>query len=346
MTAPLILAPREVRVLGLVADGLSDRAIGSRLGVSEDAVGALLSRAMLRMGTSCRTGAVVVAYREGFLRRCPARVQVPRMSPETTRVLGMVAAARSNREIGLALGIGEAAAGSRVRWLLRTFGAANRANLVKAAVDAGVLTQDLKLRVLAPEPSPSVAPQPKARKDSRRRARSAAAVVARTTPDRPSGSLLAALLGELGGARGSQIPEGRLDALILAGIADGRSRAEIAAELAVAPWAVHACLRRLNTDWEVRGDVLLTAEGYRRGLLPAQPDGAVSLTGSESNLLALLARHGSYAAVADVTGRCEDTVSTHAGRLFLVLGARTGANAVKRGVDTGVLALVPELVTA
>lgn len=341
MTTALILTPREVRVLALAADGLSDRAIGSRLGVSEDTVGTLLSRVMARVGVSCRAGAVVVAYREGFLQRRPARVQVPRLSPETARALALVGAGRSNREIGLVLGIGERAASSRVCWLMRAFGAVNRANLVRAAVDAGVLT-DLTAREVAAEPEPAAG----AGKALRSRVRSAPAAAARTTPERPPGSLLGALLDDLGGARGPEIPAGRLATLFLAGLADGYTRTETQGELGVTRSVIRTCLERLSRDWGVRGDVLLVAEGYRRGLLLPRPGESISLTVSESNLLVLLARHGSYVVIAEVMGRSTDTVSLHAGRLLAALKARNGAHAVKRGVDGGVLALAPEAVAA
>jgi HD-GYP domain-containing protein (c-di-GMP phosphodiesterase class II)/DNA-binding CsgD family transcriptional regulator len=61
------LSPREAAVLDLVADGLTNRAIGSRLGISPKTVNTHLEHAYSKLGVSTRVAAVVVADRHGWL---------------------------------------------------------------------------------------------------------------------------------------------------------------------------------------------------------------------------------------------------------------------------------------
>lgn len=61
------LSQREVEVLRLAADGLTNAAIGSRLFVSEATVKTYLSRAFEKLGVGDRTSAVRYALEEGLL---------------------------------------------------------------------------------------------------------------------------------------------------------------------------------------------------------------------------------------------------------------------------------------
>lgn len=61
------LSPREVEVLGLVAEGLSNADIGVRLHVSEATVKTHLLRAFTKLEVSDRTAAVTTAMRLGLL---------------------------------------------------------------------------------------------------------------------------------------------------------------------------------------------------------------------------------------------------------------------------------------
>ena len=61
------LSPREAEVLGLVAKGLSNRAIGEQLGISENSVKMHLKRIHFKLGASDRTEAVQIAVQRGFL---------------------------------------------------------------------------------------------------------------------------------------------------------------------------------------------------------------------------------------------------------------------------------------
>ncbi|HET6876642.1 MAG TPA: AAA family ATPase [Jatrophihabitans sp.] len=61
------LTARELEVLTLVADGLTNRQIGQRLFISEKTASVHLSNLMAKLGVSGRTEAVIVAHRRGIL---------------------------------------------------------------------------------------------------------------------------------------------------------------------------------------------------------------------------------------------------------------------------------------
>lgn len=65
--APTALTPRETEVLRLVAEGLSNRAIGERLFVGEATVKTHLLRAFEKLGVNDRTRAVTLAMERGLL---------------------------------------------------------------------------------------------------------------------------------------------------------------------------------------------------------------------------------------------------------------------------------------
>ncbi|MEU6699000.1 AAA family ATPase [Pseudonocardia sp. NPDC046786] len=73
---PAPLTPREHAVLEQVARGLTNRAIGARLFISEKTVSVHLSRVMAKLGASGRAEAVSVAHSRGLIGRPPD--QVPR----------------------------------------------------------------------------------------------------------------------------------------------------------------------------------------------------------------------------------------------------------------------------
>jgi DNA-binding NarL/FixJ family response regulator len=66
---PLIepLTPRETQVLMLLADGLSNKAIAARLGVSDETVKFHLTSIFGKLGASNRTDAVRQAIRRGLV---------------------------------------------------------------------------------------------------------------------------------------------------------------------------------------------------------------------------------------------------------------------------------------
>jgi DNA-binding NarL/FixJ family response regulator len=66
---PLVekLTPRETQVLSRLADGLSNKAIASRLGVSDETVKFHLASIFGKLGASNRTDAVSQALRRGLI---------------------------------------------------------------------------------------------------------------------------------------------------------------------------------------------------------------------------------------------------------------------------------------
>lgn len=71
MTSPLFgtrLSPRELDVLRLLAEGLTDAEVGRRLFITEDTVGSHLHRIRARFGVSPRAAVVRVGFERGYLR--------------------------------------------------------------------------------------------------------------------------------------------------------------------------------------------------------------------------------------------------------------------------------------
>ena len=66
---PLVepLTPRELQVLGLVADGLPNKAIAAALGISDETVKFHLGSIFGKLGASNRTDAVRMALRRGLI---------------------------------------------------------------------------------------------------------------------------------------------------------------------------------------------------------------------------------------------------------------------------------------
>ena len=62
------LTPRELEVLRLVADGRTNRQIGSALYISDKTASVHVSNLMAKLGVASRTEAASFAYREGLLR--------------------------------------------------------------------------------------------------------------------------------------------------------------------------------------------------------------------------------------------------------------------------------------
>jgi DNA-binding NarL/FixJ family response regulator len=64
-----VLTPREIEVLGLVADGLASKEIAVRLGLALNTVRNHVQRVNEKLGVRNKTAAVAVATRQGLIRR-------------------------------------------------------------------------------------------------------------------------------------------------------------------------------------------------------------------------------------------------------------------------------------
>jgi DNA-binding NarL/FixJ family response regulator len=61
------LTPREVEVLGLLAEGLSDREIAARLSISDRTAGNHVLHILQKLNVDSRTAAAVLAVRSGLV---------------------------------------------------------------------------------------------------------------------------------------------------------------------------------------------------------------------------------------------------------------------------------------
>lgn len=62
------LTERELEVLAVVSEGLTNRQVAARLGLAEDTVKTHLSRSMTKLGAADRTHAIAILLRSGILR--------------------------------------------------------------------------------------------------------------------------------------------------------------------------------------------------------------------------------------------------------------------------------------
>jgi DNA-binding NarL/FixJ family response regulator len=67
LTIPSVLTKRELEVLGLLAEGLAQREIATRLTIREKTVGSHIERILSKLGVRSRAQAVALAFREDLV---------------------------------------------------------------------------------------------------------------------------------------------------------------------------------------------------------------------------------------------------------------------------------------
>lgn len=148
MTAPVTagsirlgvpLTARELEVLSLVADGLSNEDIGRALRIAPTTVRTHLDRIGTKLGCGDRAGMVGAAFRSGQMRFVRSERDVE-LDDRKMQVLIRVARGLSNDEIAAELVMSAHTVKSRLRALFKVLGVGSRAALVKAALECGALT--------------------------------------------------------------------------------------------------------------------------------------------------------------------------------------------------------------
>jgi len=69
LTKPIELTPRELDVIRLVAEGLSNKEIGQLLAISPRTVNFHLDNLFAKLGVRSRTEAAIFALRQGWIER-------------------------------------------------------------------------------------------------------------------------------------------------------------------------------------------------------------------------------------------------------------------------------------
>jgi DNA-binding CsgD family transcriptional regulator len=100
---PELLSPREMDVLGLMAEGLTNRQIATRLWISEATVKSHVSHILAKLGRTDRTQAIVFAMRAGLVRpplsdgadQRRTETGSPRVSGSSSRGSGRIRRARA-----------------------------------------------------------------------------------------------------------------------------------------------------------------------------------------------------------------------------------------------------------
>lgn len=302
------LTAREVEVLGLAAEGKTNKEIGAAAGISADTARIHLDHAGAKLGSRDRARMVAVALRTGILPIDPTAAGEPAPVPESAdqspshseladheiEMLGLVAKGMSNGDVGAALGIPDKTVRSRMARIGSKLGAGSRAAMVAIAIRSGVL----------PVTDPA----------------------------------LADFHGELS-AREIEI----LDL-----VAEGKTTSDIAEALAIKPRAVETHLVRIGDELGVGDRAGMVAVALRTGILPIDPAAAgeptpttVSgeLSAREIEVLGLVAEGKTNKEISAALGISPVTVSFDLTRIGEKLGTGSQAAMVATAVRSGILLL-------
>jgi len=141
------LTARELQVVALVAEGMSNRAIAKQLWISEETVRAHMYHAGLRSGFGSRAGLVGFAIRTRQMPVAVTGTPPPGFKHQHFEVLVRIARGLSNEEISAELGLSFQAVKSRVRRVLELLGVERREAAVMAGFVCGVLSLVPRQRV-------------------------------------------------------------------------------------------------------------------------------------------------------------------------------------------------------
>ncbi|GLZ36243.1 hypothetical protein Lesp02_84300 [Lentzea sp. NBRC 105346] len=137
------LSARELQVLRLLAQGLSNAAIGDRLGLALDTIRVFVRKVFARLGANDRAHAVRRGFELGLLAADPAAsrsLSGPALSASQVEMLDLVSRGLTNVRIGQRMGITESVVVDRCRRLYRRLEARDRAHAVRRGFELGLLS--------------------------------------------------------------------------------------------------------------------------------------------------------------------------------------------------------------
>lgn len=125
-------------------------------------------------------------------------------------------------------------------------------------------------------------------------------------------------------------------------VADGLTNQEIGVRLGLSEDGVKNRLRRLTNQLGIHGRTALVGYAYKTNQLTARETATATPTLSRRlrQLLPELATGDSNERIARRMGLKVETVRTHLQRLYRTLGVETRAQAVRAGIDTGLITVV------
>ncbi|WP_373283248.1 LuxR C-terminal-related transcriptional regulator, partial [Nocardia vinacea] len=301
MGDPATLSQRELEVFSLVAEGMTNRAVGAALDISEGTVKAHLGNIADKLGIGVRAGIAAVAADSGEPR---AREDGPVVS-EQTRV-------QHGREIldhifGL-LGVTLSPGMRMPRPLLLFAQSVNRTVFDEAEARGSMLADDGSIGEALPR---------LARETLERRLSALSLVNRRVIAD--AVTLVGNNAEALVPADPDEVVRRNLtkrQAQVLALVAEGKTNAEIGAALGIAASTAMIHLVNIRHKLRVSGRAGLAVTAARAGALPEQDSADIGspLTDREKEVLALVATGKSNPEIAAALGISVQTVETHLAR--------------------------------
>lgn len=130
--------------------------------------------------------------------------------------------------------------------------------------------------------------------------------------------------------------------VVIAGAARGNSNTQMSQQLALSRMTIKSHMQRAGRKLGAHGRAAIVGAAYRRGILASlkpEPHERVELKVREHQVLHGMARGLDNLAIGQELGIAEDTVKTHAKRLYRKLVAADRAHAVALAYQHGYLPL-------